>query len=93
MLTGSSRLAPSAGVGYVAVTSAAISVVWLADVFVIISLASRAFARYYLMQTLLVVFVLATDGSIRHRSSRLVGYASLAAILAFVVIFAIPADS
>lgn len=93
MLTGSSRMAPSAGVGYVAVTTAAIAVVWLVDVFAIISLASRAFAAYYLIQTLMVVSVLARDRSIPRRAARLVGYAGLLVILGFVVIFAIPADS
>jgi hypothetical protein len=93
MLTGSSRMAPSAGVGYVAVTSAAIAVIWLADVFAIISLASRAFAAYYLIQTLMVVFVLAKDRSIPNRAVRLVGFGSLLLILGFVVVFAIPADS
>ena len=93
MLTGSSRMAPSAGVGYVAVTGAAIAVVWLADVFAIISLASRAFAAYYFIQTLMVVSVLAKARSIPRRSARLVGYGLLLVILGFVVIFAIPADS
>jgi len=93
MLTGWSRLAPSAGVGYVAVTSAAIAVVWLADVFVIVSLASRAFAAYYLIQTVMVFAVLAMDRSIPRRTERLLGYGSLIVILGFVVIFAIPADA
>jgi hypothetical protein len=93
MLTGSSRTAPSAGVGYVAVTSAAVAVVWLTDVFSIISLASRAFAAYYLIQTLMVFTVLARDRSMPRRVLRLVGYGSLLVILGFVVIFAIPADS
>lgn len=93
MLTGSSRTAPSAGVGYVAVTSAAVAVVWLADVFAIISLASRAFAAYYFTQTLMVCVVLVKDRSIPNRSLRLIGFGSLLIVLGFVVVFAIPADS
>lgn len=93
MLTGSSRMAPSAGVGYVAVTSASIAVVWLADVFAIISLASRSFAAYYFVQALMVVSVLAKERSIQRRTARLVGYGGLLVVLGFVVIFAIPADA
>jgi hypothetical protein len=37
---------------YLAITIAAIALVWLADIFEIISIASRTFAFYYLLQTI-----------------------------------------
>ena len=76
-----------------AVTGAAIVVVWLADVFAIITLASRAFAGYYFIQVMMVFLVLATDRLIPRRAARLAGYGILLVFLAFVVIFAIPVDS
>lgn len=92
MLTGGLHGTPSAGVGYVAVTGSAIAVIWLADVFAIISVASRAFAAYYLSQTLMAVLVLASDRSIPRRSTLLAQQGLLVAVLAFVVVFALPAD-
>lgn len=93
MLTGSSRNAASAGVGYVAVTGAAIAVVWLADVFAIISLASRAFAAYYFVATTTVLLVLVRDRSAPRRGIRIAGFAALIVLLGLVVVFAIPADA
>lgn len=93
MLTGSARRAPAAGVGYIAVTGAAIAVVWLVDVFAIISFASRAFAAYYFSQTLMVVLVLARSDGIPRRRQKLVSYTALLVILGLVSIFAIPAES
>lgn len=93
MITGSSRATTSAGVGYVAVTGAAVAVVWLADVFAIISLASRAFAAYYLVNAVMAVAVVAGDRSIPRRGMRLVSFGAVTLVLGFVVVFAIPADA
>jgi hypothetical protein len=93
MLTGFSRATRSAGVGYLAVTGAATAVVWFADVFVIISLASRAFAAYYLINALMAVTVAARDRSIPMRRMRMMNYGALLLVLGFVVLFAVPADS
>lgn len=93
MLTGSARVAPAAGVGYVAVTGAAIAIVWLADVFAIISFASRAFAAYYFTQTLMVLLVLARTEGATKRGSRLLFYGTLLVVLGFVTVFAVPAES
>ncbi len=91
MLTGASRRVPAAGVGYVAVTGAAIAVVWLADVFAIISFASRAFAAYYLSQTLMVLAYTVSSPRSERRRHRLVSYGALVVVLGFVVLFARPA--
>jgi hypothetical protein len=93
MLTGASRATSSAGVGYVAVTGAAIAVVWLADVFAIVSLASRAFAAYYFVATSMALVVLVRERSIPHRAVRIAGFGTLAVLLGLVVVFAVPAGA
>jgi len=93
MLTGATRLIPAAGVGYVAVTGTAIAVVWLFDVFAIVSFASRAFAAYYFVQTVMVMLVLSTSRDISRRRLRFLGFGMLLVVLGFVTVFAIPADS
>ncbi len=91
MLTGSLRHSRSARSGYVAVIGAAIVLVWVSDVFAIVSLASRAFAAYYLVQTIQVLIVVAEDRGRPRRTLTLAGFAVLAVVLAFVVVFAVPA--
>ncbi|MEN8131150.1 MAG: hypothetical protein ABFS45_13355 [Pseudomonadota bacterium] len=78
--------------GYVVVSFLAIVLVWTADLLDIISVASRAFALYYLLQCFVAII------ASRHHHDRttyvlnLVRFAALAGILAFIVIFAIPAE-
>jgi len=55
------------------------------------SIASRAFAAYYLVQTLLAVQAIFGDRSIKQRTPLLVSYTFLAGALGFIVVFAIPA--
>ncbi len=91
MLTGAARHDRPARRGYAAVIAAAILLVWVSDVFTIVSLASRAFAAYYLVQTIQVLVVVAADRKRARRGLTLVGYGLLAAVLAFIVFFAVPA--
>lgn len=78
--------------GYVLVSFLAIVLVWTADLLEIISVASRAFAVYYLLQCFVAII------ANRHYHERatyvlnLVRFAMLAGILVFIVIFAIPAE-
>lgn len=92
MLTGTTRAVTNAGVGYVTVTSLSIALVWFTDVFGIVSLASRAFAAYYLSQTLLATIVLVRGQDVEHRWLRLCGSVALMVVTAFVTVFAIPVD-
>lgn len=92
MFTGSTRMAPTAGVGYVLVAGAAIAIVWLTDVFTMISFASRAFAAYYFTQILMLLVVIARSRATRRRSARLVSYGVLLVVLALVVVFAVPVE-
>lgn len=78
--------------GYVLVSFLAIVLVWTTDLLEIISVASRAFALYYLLQCFVAII------ANRHHHDRttyvlnLVRFTMLAGILAFIVIFAIPAE-
>jgi len=78
--------------GYLMVSILAIILVWTADLMEIISFASRAFAVYYLLQC--VVALIASHHHYKHKGYRLymLRFTILASILAFVVIFAIPAE-
>jgi len=77
--------------GYLLVSLFAIILVWTADLLEIISFASRAFALYYLLQC-----VVAIIASYHHYESnayllRWAHFTTVASILTFIVIFAIPA--
>ncbi len=91
MITGAQRGHPDAGIGYVAVTGAAITLTWLTDVFSAISLASRAFALYYLLQSVTALVVVVGSPDTTRRALRAVGLGALTVLLAFVVVFALPA--
>lgn len=73
-------------VGYLLVSIAAIVLVWSASIFEIITIASRAFAAYYLLQC--GVALVAAQGK-GHYWQQL-GAAALGGLLLWVVIFAIP---
>jgi len=77
--------------GYLMVSILAIILVWTADLLEIVSFASRAFAVYYLLQC--VVALIASHHHYKHKGYRLymLRFTILASILAFIVIFAIPA--
>ena len=77
--------------GYLMVSILAIILIWTADLLEIISFASRAFAVYYLLQC--VVALIASHHHYKHKGYRLymLRFTILASILAFMVIFAIPA--
>lgn len=77
--------------GYPIVVFGAALVAWFADIFTIVSFASRAFALYYLCQALLTAI---TARRLRTPHSVLVtlGSVLLAAVLLFVAVAAIPGD-
>jgi hypothetical protein len=70
--------------GYLAVGIAAMALAWSGSTFQIIALASRAFAFYYLMQCIVAYSVCRSN---RER----VRFVGIGIILAFVLIFAVPA--
>ena len=77
---------------YLVVSILAIILIWTADLLEIISFASRAFALYYLLQC--VVAILASHNEYERKAHylNLVRFATLAGILTFIVIFAMPAE-
>jgi hypothetical protein len=76
---------------YLVVSLFAIILIWTANLLEIISFASRAFALYYLLQC--VVALIASHHHYERKTHRLqrARFATVAIILAFIVIFAIPA--
>ena len=84
----------SSKVGYVVVAVSAAMLVWTVDLFGIIALASKAFAAYYFVQTILALIHNTREGMFRSVAAiaRQAMFVVLALILAFVVIFSIPAE-
>lgn len=77
--------------GYLVVASAGIALVWIADIFDIITLASRAFALYYGLQSLEAAIAASQLGLGRARWMRVGGFGILALLLLMVAVIAIPA--
>ena len=83
----------SARVGYVSIAAAAIFLVWAVDLLEIVALASRAFAAYYLLQTLLALTYCCRESPQRSRL-KLVDtclFIMLALVLTYIIVFSIPA--
>lgn len=65
-----------------------ITLIWAFDIFQVISIASRTFAFYYMMQAIIAVIVARQN---RHYG-QMAFAAALAALLALIVVFALPAE-
>ena len=84
----------STRVGYLGISICAILLVWAVDLIEIITLASRAFAFYYFLQTLLALHFCYRDCPPESRMTlwRRLLFITLAVILLYIVFFAIPAE-
>ncbi len=82
----------SPGIGYLIATGCAIALVWSANLFEIIAYASRAFAVYYLAQTALALRYAWVKLSGTRKWLITIGQGVMAAALAGIAIFAIPAE-
>lgn len=71
--------------GTVLVGGGAIALAWMADTLEIVALASRAFAFYYLLQCLVAI-------SVSRSTGQRLFFALVAAVLAFITVFAVPAS-
>jgi hypothetical protein len=71
--------------GYVVVTGASLLLIWTLDIFEIITWASRGFAAYYALQTVLLLVVLRRDNVVAKRLPRIAGLVLLLPVLLFVV--------
>jgi hypothetical protein len=67
---------------------ASIALTWVANIYEIISYASRAFAVYYALQSMLAAFL---SGRVSGMSLRTAGFALLAIFLFMVALLGIPA--
>ncbi len=79
--------------GYLLITGLACALVWTSNIFEIIAYASRAFALYYLAQTLISVTHCWHSEAGSARYVKLVSYAGLSVILLFILLFAAPLES
>jgi hypothetical protein len=77
--------------GYLLVSFLAIVLVWTADLLEIISVASRAFALYYLLQCVVAIIASHHHYIQSKRIAYFTQFATLAGILTFIVVFAMPA--
>jgi hypothetical protein len=77
---------------YLATAIGASLLVWSTNIFEIISLASRAFAFYYLTQTLVALQVTIKLPHCLSRTFCIMQFAFISLALAWVVIYALPAD-
>jgi hypothetical protein len=87
----SSREKLSTNKGYLIVSIFAIILVWVADLLEIISFASRAFALYYLLQCIVAIIACRHHYEYKARHLHSARFATVASILTFIVIFAMPA--
>ena len=82
----------SSRLGYIGLVAVAILLVWTGNVFDIVTLASRVFAAYYLLQCL--VAIAATMGTDRlagiRRRVLMALFLVMAGVLALIMVFAIP---
>jgi len=74
--------------GYVVVTSASLLMIWTLNIFEIITWASRGFAAYYALQTILLLVVLKRENSFARRPLLVAGLILLLLVLLFVVLAA-----
>ena len=84
----------STRIGYGCVCISAILLVWAVDLLQIITLASRAFAAYYFIQAILAFIAnhqFTTEKTTRYWLRQTL-FLCLAVILAYIVVFSIPAD-
>ena len=86
-----SRKHISQSAGYVLIIALAIVLIWVTNIFEVITLASRAFALYYLLETLIAWGAAQHVLKGRERLVMMGKTAVMALVLLFVVIFAIPA--
>ena len=79
--------------GYLMITGLACVLVWTSNIFEIIAYASRAFALYYLAQTLISMTHCWHKEADAARYVKLTSYAGLSLILLFILLFAEPLES
>ena len=87
-----SRKRISQGIGYILIAVGGLLIIWTSNVFEIITYASRAFALYYTLQSMVAAMTAFKHEDIPNRWPKFLGYALVASIALSVVIFGIPAE-
>ncbi len=77
---------------YPILIAASITLIWLFDIFQVISIASRAFAFYYMMQAGIAFLVAGQKFDGKKKWRHQLWYGFLAVVLALIVLFALPAE-
>ncbi len=78
-------------IGYIVTASGAIILIWLTDIFSIVAIASKAFALYYLTQSIITArTILVYDGNITNRKLNLINSYCCMFILLYVILFSKP---
>jgi hypothetical protein len=80
------------GLGYVIICGLAILITWSANIFEIISYASKAFAVYYMLQCAAALTLAIQEPGISHRTYRVILFSLLVVLCICIVIFGIPAE-
>lgn len=77
---------------YPVIAAVGIVIIWLTDIYQVITLASRAFALYYAAQCLVGFMAALKDEKVSGRWPRLVGLAVMGLLMTAVFVFGVPAD-
>jgi hypothetical protein len=80
----------SVNTSYLFITCLGILLTWLTNIYTIITIASKAFSVYYILQLLISITLLTKQKSIRKNKSSLVLYCILLLLMFSVLIFSIP---
>lgn len=78
---------------YVVIAAAAIALLWVFDVFAVLTLASRAFAAYYSLQGVIATITVWHHPRSTKRTGKLVVFPVLTVALILITLFAIPAET
>ena len=76
--------------GYILVIGLSLIITWTTNIFEVISLASRAFALYYALQSAEALLVVFERRGEKHRRLKLISYGGLALLMTAIVILGIP---
>ncbi|MBE7637207.1 hypothetical protein GUA87_10160 [Sneathiella sp. P13V-1] len=87
----SQGMAP-ARAGYAIITIGAIILIWQINIFEIVAYASRAFAFYYFTQCLVAIIAARRSDNKNGNSLRITGFTTLALILLWITIYAVPVE-
>ncbi len=81
----------STSVGYLLIAAGGVVIVWSSNVFEVITYASKAFALYYTLQSMVAALTALKHEDIPHRIAKFAGFSIVASVALSVVLFGIPA--